>query len=249
MFNKSLRTLQKISFILIISLFLASCNDDMKLNFETQHIEKSEDASIAINYPKAIGTKAVAQKINQHIEHVIANEMNMAETPENNISVAEAILQFDNEYKTFKQDFEDTNQKWEVKVNGNVLYKSAEVISISLQSYIDTGGAHGNSTVTYLNFNPETGAVLTQTDLIGNQSKFKTVAEKAFKEQTKPKDQDETFEDFFFGEDFQLPANIGFTSNGLVLLYNNYEIAAYTQGVTKVVIAYDELKGLLKVNP
>ncbi|OBX26092.1 DUF3298 and DUF4163 domain-containing protein [Gelidibacter algens] len=249
MFNKSPKTLKKISSFLMMALLIVSCNEDVKLTFETQHIEKSSDAFIAINYPKAMGTKAVTEKINQQIEHVIANEMNMADTPENDISISQAVSQFDNEYKTFKQDFQDTNQQWEVDVEGKVLYESPEVISISLQSYIDTGGAHGNTRITYLNFNPETGALLEQNDIISNLTEFKKIAQKAFKEQTKPKDNDETIEDFFFGEEFQLPENIGFTKDGLLLLYNNYEIASYAQGVTKVVMAYDDIRGFLKVNP
>lgn len=249
MFNESPETLKKISFLFIIALLISACNKDVKLKFETQHIEKSTDASIVINYPKAVGTKTVAEKINQHIEHVIANEMNMADTPENDISVIEAVSQFDKEYKTFKNDFQDSSQKWQVKVDGEVIYESAEVIFVSLQSYIDTGGAHGNTRVTYLNFNPETGALLDQNDIIKDPTKFKKIAEKAFKEQTKPKDDDETIEDFFFGEDFQLPSNIGFTKEGLVLLYNNYEIASYAQGTTEVVLPYNQIKDLLKLNP
>lgn len=249
MFNKSLETLKKISFLLVIILIFTACNKDVTLKFETQHIEESAAAKIVINYPKAIGTKAVSEKINQQIEHVIANEMNMADTAENNITLSEAVSQFDNEYKRFKKDFTDSAQKWEVKVDGEVIYESHEVICVSIQSYTDTGGAHGNGRLSYLNFNPETGDVLEQNDIIRNIEDFKKIAEKAFTDQTKPKDNEESMEDFFFGEDFQLPANIGFTKDGLVLLYNNYEIASYAQGATRVVLPYDQIKDLLKVNP
>lgn len=249
MFNKSHETLKNISFFLIISLLLSACNEDIKLKFETQHIEKPTDATIVINYPKAIGKKAVAEKINQQIEQVIVNEMNMSDSPEIHIPLSEAVSQFDKEYRTFKNDFPDSSQKWEAKVDGQVVYESPEILCISIQTYTDTGGAHGNGKTTYLNFNPSTGAVLEQKDLINNAEQFKKVAEKAFKEQTKPRDNDETMEDFFFGEDFQLPSNIGFTENGLVLLYNNYEIASYAQGITEIILPYQEIRGLLKVSP
>ncbi|MBO3096987.1 DUF3298 and DUF4163 domain-containing protein [Gelidibacter pelagius] len=241
--------MKKLSLFLIAALLLSACNKDVKLSFETQHIEKSTDATIVIDYPKAIGTKSVANKINQQIEHVIANEMNMADTPENDISVSDAVSQFDKEFRSFKEDFQDSSQKWEVKVDGEVLYESPEIICISLLTYTDTGGAHGNSRTTYLNFNPETGTLLEQKDLIKNLDQFKIIAEKAFREQTKPKNNDEPMEDFFFGEDFQLPSNIGFANDGLVLLYNNYEVASYVQGITKIVLPYDQIKEHLKVNP
>lgn len=241
--------MKKTSLILLIALVLLSCNETVKLNFETQHIEKSSDAIFNINYPKAIGTKAVSENINQHIEHLIANLMNMSETPDNNISVSEAISEFDNEFKAFKNDFQDSSQRWEVKIDGQVEYESPEILCISLQSYVDTGGAHGNGGITFLNFDPETGKLLKHNDLISDFTQFTKEAEKAFNEQTKPKDDDELMEDFFFGEGFQLPANIGFTKNGLVLLYNNYEIASYAQGITKIIMPYSEIKNLLKIEP
>lgn len=233
----------------MIALSLLACNKEVQLQFETQRIEKSTDAAFAINYPKVLGGKAVAEKINRHIEYVIASQMNMADTPEDDISVSEAVSQFDKEYKTFKKDFPDSSQKWEVKVDGDVAYESPEVLCVRLKSYVDTGGAHGNGGITYLNFNPETGALLEQNDIISNPTEFTTIAKKAFKNQTKPKDDDETIEDFFFGEDFQLPSNIGFTDDGLMLVYNNYEIASYAQGITEILLPYNDIRDLLKVNP
>lgn len=240
--------MKKLSLLLVINLLVFSCNRDVKLKFETEHIESLSHARIVIDYPKAIGTKAIANKINQQIEHLIANEMNMADTPEQKITISEAVSQFDQEFKTFKADFQDSSQQWEVRVQGQVIYQSPEILCISLETYSDTGGAHGNGRTTYLNFNPETGTLLEQEELIKNLDEFKKIAEKAFKEQTEPKD-NETMEDFFFGEDFQLPANIGFTPKGLVLLYNNYEIASYAQGITKIILPYGQIKKLLKVNP
>lgn len=249
MFNKTSNYLKKLGFFLIAALMVLGCRKDVQLKFETEHIERSTDAVIVVDYPKAIGTKAIAQKINEHIEQVIANEMNMTDIPETKMSVSEAVSQFDQEFKTFKNDFQDSSQKWEAKVNGHVIYESPEVICISLETYTDTGGAHGNGRTTYLNFNPKTGDLLTQNDIIKNLDQFKKVAEKAFEEQTKPKHNDESLEDFFFGEDFQLPSNIGFTDKGLELLYNNYEIASYAQGITKITLPYNQIQEHLKVKP
>ena len=74
---------------------------------------------------------------------------------------------------------------------------------------------------------------------------FKILAESYFKNETDTKEQ---VEDYFFGEGFQLPANLGFDKNGIILLYNNYEIASYAQGITKFTIPYEEAKAFLKVH-
>jgi hypothetical protein len=51
--------------------------------------------------------------------------------------------------------------------------------------------------------------------------------------------------DFFFGKDFVLPENIGYNEEGLLLLYNTYEIASYAMGITEFTIPYSEINNLL----
>ena len=61
-----------------------------------------------------------------------------------NTSIESAIQAFDSEYKKFKTDFPDSDQVWEISVETEILYASKEVLTIALNTYIDTGGAHGN---------------------------------------------------------------------------------------------------------
>ena len=65
----------------------------------------------------------------------------------------EAAKQFDTEYANFKNQFADSDQKWEALIDGEVTYESPELISIAINSYLDTGGAHGNGYVKFFNFN------------------------------------------------------------------------------------------------
>lgn len=232
----------------MFALLALACSKEAKLYFETQSIAQSTEAHFDLNYPKAMGTKGVADKINQHLEQAIVNLMNMSDTPGSKLTITDAIAQFDDEFKTFKQDFEDSSQQWEVLIDGQVEHTTPDLICVSLQSYVDTGGAHGNGGIMYLNFNPENGALFQDKDLISDMPEFMKIAEKAFHSQTQSEAED-TMEDFFFGEDFQLPANIGFGPDGLVLLYNNYEIASYAQGITKIIIPYGQVKQILKITP
>ena len=54
-------------------------------------------------------------------------------------------------------------------------------------------------------------------------------------------------EDVFFGKPFQLPENIGYSDDGLVLLYNVYEVASYDQDYIEFVIPFEELGSYLKM--
>ena len=77
---------------------------------------------------------------------------------------------------------------------------------------------------------------------------FYTLAQKHFVKSLEVEEDNLTMEDFFFGKPFQLPENIGFSDDGLVLLYNAYEIASYNQGYTEFIIPFDDVESYLKIN-
>jgi hypothetical protein len=69
-----------------------------------------------------------------------------------------------------------------------------------------------------------------------------------FKKETASKTSDSS-ENYFFGEDFKLPENIGFNDEGVIFLYNTYELSSYAQGITEFTIPYNEISKFIKINP
>ena len=55
-------------------------------------------------------------------------------------------------------------------------------------------------------------------------------------------------EDEFFGKDFQLPETIGYSDEGIIILYNPYEIASYAQGIVEFTIPFEDVSSFLNVN-
>jgi len=51
-----------------------------------------------------------------------------------------------------------------------------------------------------------------------------------------------------FPESSQICANIGYTEEGIVLLYNTYEIAPYSTGIIEFTIPFDKVSSLLVFN-
>lgn len=247
MFNKSIITLKNICLFLGAFLVLFSCKKDIPLTFSKQHIETTEHAIVDINYPKAEGNKTVADRINGTLENFLANEINMSEAPEQDLSLSDAVINFDNEYKSFQDDFSDTTQQWEALIESEVTYLSDNVICVAVNSYLDTGGAHGNSHVSFLSFDKNTGLLLKTKDIINDEDAFKELVKPYFDKATLALSEENTVEDLFFGEDFQLPENIGFGEDGIILLYNVYEIASYSQGITEFSIPYETAKPYLKI--
>ena len=60
-------------------------------------------------------------------------------------------------------------------------------------------------------------------------------------------EEDEGFGDYFFGEEFHLPANIGYNDEGVLLFYNVYEIASYAVGITEFTIPFEEVEDYLSI--
>ena len=247
MFNKLNSILKKHILLILVFGFLCSCDEDVKIEFSEEIIETLNNADISINFPKAEGKDDVSKLINNTIENYIVNQINFSEDTLTHLSIKDAMQRFDNEFNSFKNDFPESPQKWEAFIDGEVTYSSPEVISIAINSYLDTGGAHGNSNVKFFNFNPQTGKLYSKTQIISNIDKLSNVIKNHLNQHMKS-NSDEPMEDYFFGKDFQLPETLGYSDEGLIVLYNPYEIASYAQGIIQFTIPYEDVDSFLNIN-
>lgn len=231
--------------ILLLFFSFFSCDEEVqKIEFKDESIALYEDAQIEINYPKALGNTDVSNKINSDLQKAMSNEMSLSDELLHE-DIDSATSDFAKEYNTFINDFPESKQKWELLVDSEVIYESPEIISISLSTYIDTGGAHGNTHVIFLNFDPKTGEQLTKDQIIADKAAFTELAIKYFKADLETKQNDLDVVDSFYGKDFMLPETIGYSEEGIVILYNTYEIAAYSFGITEFVIPYEEVSNFI----
>jgi hypothetical protein len=244
MFNKSHFSLKKIALLLIFILFLVSCKEEIKpLTFDISSVDRKFEADIEVSYDVAKANSDIAKTLNKNTTSAILKSI---PNSKNNTSIEEALTAFDEDYKTFKKEFSDSEQTWSLAVETELLYKTETIITMGLSVYADTGGAHGSDTIQLLNFNPETGNLYSNEDLFSDIEGFKKIAKTYFLDHMKNEGSD--ISEFFFGKDFQLPENIGFNDEGIILLYNVYEIASYNQGYTEFVIPIEKVIKYLKIS-
>jgi len=234
--------------LFLLAFFLAfySCKEEITLEFKEVAIEKKDPVSIQVIYPKIESYSEVALKINKSIELAIAKNVAFFVENTDGLTLNDAISQIERRYISFKNDFQDDALPWEVNINSEVVFQSSNMITIAVDSYAFSGGAHGNSTITLLNFDPNTGNLYQQDNLFNSTKDFIQLVESAFKSEIKSKNKNE--EDYFFGQDFKLPENVGFSDEGVIFLYNTYELASYAQGITEFTIPYSEISKYLKIN-
>tara|TARA_R110002072_G_scaffold166190_1_gene319419 strand:+ start:111 stop:833 length:723 start_codon:yes stop_codon:yes gene_type:complete len=226
-----------------VSIFFFSCEEHTKTTFSEISISTENNTSVEINIPKANGNSRVIDSINSSIEKAVITALQIG-VPDNIEleTIEESIASFNKEFETFKTDFPESLQIWDAQIDGEVLFQSPEIISISITSYVNTGGAHGILHISFLNFDSITGKRITNKNLFTNIGAFKEIAQTHFDKAIKEKDI------LFETDKFELPANIGYTEDGLVLLYNTYEIAPYSTGIIEFAIPFDEIESYLVFN-
>ncbi len=241
MHNTVRSNFKKIALVVAIGLFV-SCKEEAKpLAFENHTISKSYEAVIEVSYDIATPDSDISEEINGLIEKEIIKSVGY----DDSINIEAALDTFDKEFKDFKSTFPDSEQAWEIAIETEVIYQSESIITIALSTYSDKGGAHGNDAIQLININPKNGKPYSNGEIINLDKAFTDLAKSFF---LKENNNESSEEDYFYGEPFKLPKNIGFSDEGIVLLYNVYEIASYDQGYTEFTIPFKDVEPYLKVH-
>jgi hypothetical protein len=232
------------SFLLGVFLILTSCVEESKITFNEIEISAEGNSIVSINIPKAEGDNIISDNINTTIYYTISQSLSFGEEHVNSEkSLEEQILEFNTEYNSFKKDFPNSAQEWEAQIDGDLMYQSEEIISIAISSYLDTGGAHGILTIRFLNFDPETGLKIENDKLFNDIKAIKSIAKSYFEEFIA-----ENESEIFDTDEFLLAQNIGLEDEGVVILYNVYEVAPYATGIIQFTIPYNEISSYLNYN-
>jgi hypothetical protein len=236
--------------LLFLILSVVSCGSNETLKYEnfTFKNECQNCPKININLPHIVTTEKKYEAINLSINQKVAHYFKISDQKQTE-NLDHAIQLFLDDAAKLQEDFPDENTAlWEIDIDGTVSYESKDILSIALQSFIFTGGAHGYQSITYLNFNKETAQPLNFFHQLKDSVAFVALAEKMFRAQEKiAAEAPINSTGFMFeGDTFKLPENIGYTEKGVLLLYNQYEIASYADGPQSLLIPFETFNALLK---
>jgi len=231
---------------------LVGCKkEEQELEFEVLSIEQvsaencipeEENCTfISFQIPWALDSEIRSKKINRKIEEHIIQLIDYQD--ENTFNSLEDLAEkFIADYEDSSKEFPEYDIPWEASVVGRISHRSPDLISIEFDLALFTGGAHGYTSVSYLNFNSKTGDQLWAKDIF--EGEFKSYAEKLFRQKNDiPEDQPINSTGLFFeNNSFQLPQNIGFSKNKVILRYNAYEVASYAEGGIQLEIPMKEVE-------
>jgi hypothetical protein len=235
---------------LFVLPFLLACESESKLTFETIQLDNSscdDCPQIKITIPKALDDTRIAERINTTINEELIYTLKFEDSLDV-ATVEEAMQSFTNSYKNFKKEFTDEAIGWEAQADGVVSYENPFMLSLQLDTYIFTGGAHGYGATTFLNFDKGKSIELENYRLFKDLEGFIDFAETQFREAQKvPNNGLINATGFMFsGNVFHLPENLGFTKDGIKLIYNQYEVASYADGPIELLIPFAAANPFLK---
>ena len=141
---------------LLCFIMLIGCNDEHKLTFEPLIVSDNdctECPNISIEIPQALEQSKLTEAINTALEEELISLLVFDDEIEAS-SISEAIQSFKNGYAELKKLYPDETTGWEAKISGAVSFENKNMITIALNSYLFTGGAHGYNTKIILRILP-----------------------------------------------------------------------------------------------
>jgi len=218
---------RKYLLFLLPVLFLFSCeNRVQKIEWDSNEYVPAQntlaDDQMNIAYPVANG-KSLADSVNHHVVRTLTTLIGY---PGGDVSASvDSLLaeRFDNEYTSHIPY--SVNTDWQTDQFGKVL-------SVRLSTYIFSGGAHGLSMETYLNFDMRNGRLLGLSDMISDTATLVGLNREAFLESHS----DLSGMLFIPVDELPLPENFFIDESGFNAYYNSYEIGPYSIGGNGYVI-------------
>lgn len=125
---------------------------------------------------------------------------------------------------------------WEALIDGELTYKNENIISIAMNSSINTGTAKGNLKITFYNFDPISGDQLTIKTLVNNEQEFNQLVKKYYDKEVLTSYNNE--QQLINNKDFKRPETIGFSDDGVIIFYNSYELLFPASEVLEFTIPY-----------
>ncbi|MEE1944623.1 DUF3298 domain-containing protein [Pedobacter sp. KR3-3] len=205
--------------------------------------EYADTANAVIKFPTFKN-----DSLNNYIKRQVFDYIAKEEKVTSYLDIASSFIKG---YDDFYKEEPNTGQWWYLLIDIKVLRQTSNYIALEHTHADYTGGAHGNTMVSYINYNPKTNLPVVLDSLIqpGKMADLLKVAETIFRKDKKLSPTETLEGKFYFNKGiFNLPQNFYVSDKGLVFLYNAYEIDAYAAGRTILTIPFAQLQQIAKPN-
>lgn len=206
--------------------------------------------TIHIAYPEAIeGPEELQYAVNYYLLATIGDQLKgylSEKTSKRELLPLVELVK--NTFTEMTSDIEEEEHNWQIDIQSTVTFTNDKLLVLETQTEDYTGGAHGNRYIIYGNLSKPGGDELSYSDFVADMDGFKASAEVSFRnaQELAPNADLEAYGYFFEDGVFQLPEQFAFTEDGLLLVYNTYEIGPYSMGIIQFTMPYEQLRDFVK---
>ena len=136
------------------------------------------------------------------------------------------------ELMEFRQSYEQ-----EYYATGQIVRNDPDTLVLSTYYYSYAGGAHGLGGTAYYNFNPRTGTEWTAETVFGEDN-FPALRRYLYEEARRLTDNELLIDG---PEEIEYLDNFALLPEGVLFVFNPYELAPYAMGMVEVLVPYEEL--------
>lgn len=251
-----------------VVLLFCSCGNSESDVLKFERIKVEREAALAagndapsckvlleVDYAKgdnAETDKAVNEALQQHLFDMQGLTMQQA--------ADSFATQYVRDYKgtltaLYEQDKNDTSKKAWYEYHYTIDTKTQGgrdgVVNYLINLDYQEGGAHGIKQLLVLNFDEQSGKLLTLSDVFvpGYETRLKELLLEKLMDLADAKTLDELkAKDYLYSMDMFSSENFVLNDDEITFIYNPYEIAPYEKGMTEISVTYSEVKEILVKN-
>jgi len=240
-----------ILFVLLAFLFAGwACKRSTYPQFETREFEKKAgdcDQTSCIDIVLKYHVIKEEYKASKSFNHVVMQKIfSKMGNEEENLQPEQYVSRLLKDFEAFKKEYPDAvSGGYQQHSQTEITFRGREIISVLLKSNVYAGGAHPMDYSEFINFNPDNGEMIDVNNLVKNRFGFRELVETKLREWfgMEPGDR---WSDFTLVDQFVMPETMGFVNDGMLLIYNEYEILPYASGPVELTLSHEELSPLMK---
>ena len=201
-------------------------------------------ATLDLSYPVLTGGTATTAAINDSIEAFVYLVTEANPNLPLPLAIDSAALKM---LAQLREDDAIRNRDYSMsyvnELKSKVLWQTSRYLSLEMNTYSFSGGAHGMYGTLLETFDLTTGQPLALTAVIRDTAALRPLLEKAFVADKQTEAPDVSLRDLVFPEFQQLPmpAIYCIVPEGVRFVYNPYEVASYAVGQTDILLSWQQL--------
>lgn len=194
----------------------------------------------------------VEAKINSYITNFYLSDFSEGENvyPNFETRIDSFVEEYQQDIEADSELFKDYKPFYENYEYTDIVFNSDNMLSLEINEYLFTGGAHGNSNYSLSSFNLQTGKQIKLDDMFYGdyRKRLNEVGEKIFRKNFKADSTLSLYNQGFFGFEngFELNDNFDLYKGGIKFQFNPYEAGAYVLGAPEVFIPFSEIKDFIR---